>query len=109
MTNRNRDEHIERTKEGIAHFKARTGNTWGRKPIITAEQIEKFRAFYDTGNYSVLAASKHAGISNAYFYMNREAVLAWKKGDPWPLPRPPRPRDPAIVDLFPARAVGDEK
>jgi hypothetical protein len=108
MTNRDRDEHIERTKEGIAHFKARTGSTWGRKPKITADQIEKFRELYDTGKYTVFAVSKEAGVSNAYFYMNREAILAWKKGDPWPLPRPKAP-NPAVVDLFPVRAVGDEK
>ena len=25
-------------------------------------------------------------MSNAYFYMHKEAILAWKKGDPWPPP-----------------------
>ena len=73
-------------KEGIAHFKARTGATWGRKPFITAAQIEKFRELLDSGHYSVKRASKDAGMSNAYFYMNKEAISAWNKGDPWPPP-----------------------
>jgi hypothetical protein len=77
--------HKELTKEGIAHFKARTGATWGRKPSVTAAHIEKFREAFDRGE-TVIASARAAGVSNAYFYMHREALLAWKKGDPWPPP-----------------------
>lgn len=86
MANRDRDAHIERTKEGIAHFKTRTGQPWGRRPSITAEQIGAFRQLFDSGRYSVKAASREAGMSPAYFYMHREAILGWKAGDPWPPP-----------------------
>ena len=78
------EKHRQLTRNGIAHFKARTGATWGRKPSITADQIEKFRELLDTGRYSVSRASKEAGMSNAYFYMHKHAILAWTKGDPWP-------------------------
>lgn len=78
------EKHKELTRAGIAHFKARTGTRWGRRPSITAAQIEKFRNLLDTGRYSVSACSKEAGMSNAYFYMHRQQILAWKKGDPWP-------------------------
>lgn len=80
----NLEKHRQLTKDGIAHFKARTGASWGRKPYITAAQIEKFRELLDSGEYSVSAASRLAGMSNAYFYMNKEAISAWNKGDPWP-------------------------
>lgn len=80
------EKHRELTRAGIAHFKARTGATWGRRPTITAAQIEKFRDLLDTGRYSVSAASKEAGMSNAYFYMHKHAILAWTKNDPWPPP-----------------------
>jgi hypothetical protein len=104
MINRDRDAHIESTKAGIAHFKARTGATWGRRPVITAEQIGKFRELYDSGNYKVIAATKEAGMSNAYFYMHREAILAWRKGDPWP--PPPKQEIPRGVSGDELRAMG---
>lgn len=80
------EKHRELTRSGIAHFKARTGATWGRKPFITADQIGRFRELLDSGKCSVAAASRGANVSNAYFYMHKEAILAWKKGDPWPPP-----------------------
>ena len=80
-------KHKRLTSEGIAHFKARSGASWGRRPLITAAQIEKFRELYDSGKYTVAAASRESGMSNAYFYMHREAMLAWRKGDTWPPPR----------------------
>jgi hypothetical protein len=102
-------KHGRATSDGIAHFKTRTGSTWGRKPVITAAQIEKFRELYDTGNYTVAAASREAKVSNAYFYMHREAMLAWKKGDPWPLPQ--KSNTPVAVsgDVIPMRVVGEDK
>jgi len=86
MANRNRDDHIEKTKAGIAHFKTRTGISWGRKRTVTAEHIARFREAFDRGEPASKAA-KYAGISNAYFYMNREDILSWKPGMPWPMPR----------------------
>ena len=65
MANRNRDAHIERTKAGIAHFKRRTGISWGRKRTVTAEHIAKFREAFDRGD-AVSKAAKYAGISNAH-------------------------------------------
>ena len=77
--------HKELTRAGIEHFKARTGSTWGRKPVVTPAHIEKFRESLDRGE-TVAASARAAGISNSYFYMHREAISAWKKGDPWPPP-----------------------
>ena len=98
------NKHRRLTKEGIAHFKARTGGSWGAKPKITAAQIEKFRELFDSGKCSVAACSRQAGMSNAYFYMHREAILKWKKGDPWPLP--PQQEMPLGVSGDELRAMG---
>ena len=108
------DKHKQLTKDGIAHYKARTGAKWGRKPVIKSEQIQKFRELLDSGQYSVSAASRQASMSNAYFYMNREAILAWKKGDPWPPPPQPRSvsgdelRAMGIIPLH-ARVIGENQ
>ena len=52
------EKHKELTRAGIAHFKARTGASWGRKPRITSAQIEKFRELLDSGKYPVSGASR---------------------------------------------------
>jgi hypothetical protein len=109
MANRNRDDHIQRTKAGIAQFKARTGATWGRKRTVTAEHIEIFREAYDSGVPAVTAA-KRAGFSNAYFHSNREAILAWKPGLPWPLPRGVSGDELRAMGIIPmhARVIGEK-
>lgn len=109
MANRNRDDHIEKTKAGIAHFKARTGITWGRKRTVTAEHIAKFREAFDKGA-SASKAAKYAGISNAYFYMNREDILSWKPGMPWPMPRGISGDELRAMGVIPlhAKLIGEE-
>jgi len=110
MANRNRADHIEKTKAGIAHFKTRTGISWGRKRTVTAEHIAKFREAFDRGD-SASKAAKYAGVSNAYFYMNREAILAWKPGDPWPPLRGVSGDELRAMGIIPmhARVIGEDK
>ena len=110
MANRNRDAHIERTKAGIAHFKRRTGISWGRKKrTVTAEHIAKFREAFDKGD-AVSKAAKYAGISNAYFYGNREEILSWKPGMAWPMPRGISGDELRAMGIIPlhAKVVGEE-
>jgi hypothetical protein len=109
MANRDRGTHIQKTKDGIAHFKARTGASWGRRRTVTAEQIEIFREAYDNGVPAVQAA-KRAGFSNAYFHSNREDMLAWKPGLPWPLPRGVTGDELRAMGIIPmhARVIGEK-
>jgi hypothetical protein len=109
MANRDRDAHIERTKAGIANFKTRTGISWGRKRTVTAEHIAKFREAFDKGA-PVSQAAKHAGISNAYFYGNREAILSWNPGMPWPMPLGVSGDELRAMGIIPmhAKVVGEE-
>jgi hypothetical protein len=88
MGGRARVTHIKRTKAGINKRKA-AGAKWGRPNAITVEQILKFRAGRERGE-KIGAALDEAGIVRGTYYVHREAINAWKPGDPWPLPKDPQ-------------------
>jgi DNA invertase Pin-like site-specific DNA recombinase len=68
---------VEGTVEGLAAARAR-GRTGGRKPKLTASQLEHARKLYAGGEHSVAAIGKLLGVSRQTIYraLEPETVIA---------------------------------
>lgn len=86
MGGRDREAHVEKTRQGIANLKAR-GVRWGRPSTIDAEKMAIFKAHRKEGK-SINASAKAAGFSGAnyQYFRNKYDDDAWEPGDPWPPP-----------------------
>jgi hypothetical protein len=73
---------VRRTKEGMIA----KGLKFGRKPKYGPQHIAKFRDLVENQGVRPLAALKQLGISTPYYYAYKDAIFAWKEGDPWPPP-----------------------
>jgi hypothetical protein len=87
---RSRDEHGQRTKEGMIAKGAR----FGRHPKFRQDHIAKFRQLVEVEKMRPLKALQEVGISTAYYYQYKEQIYAWKQGDPWP----PTQKEPTPPD-----------
>jgi hypothetical protein len=67
-SSRNRDEHVERTKLGMALAKGRRGVKFGAKTKVTPELIERAKVLLAEPGATVAAVAKKLDISKASMY-----------------------------------------
>ena len=86
MAGRDRDVHIQKTKQGIDNLKAR-GVKWGRPLGVTLEQMTNYYNARQQGD-TVKRAAEIAGFSPATVVNYRKRFGQnfdnWKPGDRWP-------------------------
>lgn len=107
---RSTDEHAKRTKDAMVA----KGLSFGRKPKFGPDHIAQFRHLVENMKMRPLRALEQVGISTPYYYAYKDAIYAWKPGDPWPPPGgfPRGSRDEAhetsVIPLHPHLA-GEKK
>ena len=83
------------------------GLKFGRKPKFGPDHIARFRELVDNKAMRPMAALKEVGISTPYYYEYKDAIYAWKNGDPWPPPKGESPEKPPEGGILPfPRLVG---
>jgi len=86
---RNHEEHVEKTKAGIANArKMRLGN-WGPRLKITGDQMAAAYAEFQRGARTKMQLAKAANIKYATYnlYWSQYEIERWRPGDPFPPPR----------------------
>ena len=101
------EEHARRTRDGMI----KKGLKFGRKPKFGPDDIAKFRHLVDNKIKRPMAALKEVGISTPYYYDYRDAIYAWKPGDPWPPLHGMTPNEMRASGIIPlhAKVIGEDK
>ncbi len=99
---RNRTEHVEKTKAGIANAKRTRLNHWGRKRTISGDQMAgAYHAIQRGEVKSKLQASKAANMAwpTYMFYWCQYQMENWKPEDQFPPPRREIPKKVSEISL----------
>jgi hypothetical protein len=98
---RNHEEHVENTKAGIANARKTRLGTWGRRLVVTGEQMKIAYEEYQRGAKSKLQLARAANIVWPTFnlYWKNFEMENWRPGDPFPPPRRETPKESTEIKL----------